>query len=71
MMFTSKVRRNVFLKKEKRAGCNIDDDDDDDDDKDNCFCGMVDRRKALALFPVGTISEILTIVNLRHTTSRI
>ena len=21
----------------------------------NCFCGMVDRRKALALFPAGTI----------------
>ena len=50
MMFTSKVRRNVFFKKEKRAGCNIDvDDDDDDDDKDNCFCGMVDRRKAFSL----------------------
>ena len=21
----------------------------------NCFCGMVDRRKGLALFPIGTI----------------
>ena len=21
----------------------------------NCFCGMVDRRKAFSLFPVGTI----------------
>ena len=25
------------------------DDDDDDDDDDNCFCDMVDQRKAFSL----------------------
>ena len=29
----------------------------------NCFCGMVNRQKA---FSLGTLSEILTIANLRH-----
>ena len=31
------------------------DDDDDDDDDDEFFCSMVNRRKALALFPAKTI----------------
>ena len=38
----------------------------------NCFCGMVDRRKAFrTYFQPGTLSEILTIANLRHAASRI
>ena len=32
-----------------------DDGDDDDDDDDEFFCSMVNRRKALALFPAETI----------------
>ena len=35
----------------------------------NCFCGMVDRRKAY-LQP-GPLSEIITIASLRHAASRI
>ena len=34
----------------------------------DCFCGMVDRRKAY--FQPGPLSEILTIANLRHAASR-
>ena len=37
----------------------------------NCFCGMADRRKTKPSFQPGPSSEILTIVNLRHVTSRI
>ena len=37
----------------------------------NCFCGMVDRRKAEPNFQPGLLSEILTITNLRHAASRI
>ena len=37
----------------------------------NCFCGMVDRRKAEPYFQPGPLSEILTIANLRHATNRI
>ena len=37
----------------------------------NCFCGMVDRRKAEPYFQLGPLSEILTIANLRHAASRI
>ena len=37
----------------------------------NCFCGMVDRRKAFRpYFQPGPLSEILTISNLRHAASR-
>ena len=37
----------------------------------NCFCGMVDRWKALSLtyFQSGPLSGILTIANRRHVTS--
>ena len=37
----------------------------------NCFCGMVDRRKAEPYFQPGPLSESLTIANLRHAASRI
>ena len=38
----------------------------------NCFCGMVDRRKAFyPYFQPGPLSEILTITNLWHTASRV
>ena len=39
----------------------------------NCFCGMVDRRRALVkpYFHPGPLSEILTIANPRHAASRI
>ena len=37
----------------------------------NCFCGMVDRRKAEPYFQPGLLSETLTIANLRHAASRI
>ena len=37
----------------------------------NCFCRMVDRRKAEPSFQPGALSEILTIAILRHAASRI
>ena len=38
----------------------------------NCFCGMVDRRKAfMPYFQPEPLSEILTIANLRHTANRV
>ena len=37
----------------------------------NCFCGMVDQRKAEPYFQPGLLSEIVTIANLRHATSRV
>ena len=38
----------------------------------NCFCEMVDRRKAFTTyFQLGPLSEILTIANLRHAASRV
>ena len=38
----------------------------------NCFCGMVDRRKAFTpYFQPGPLSEILTIANLRHAANRV
>ena len=38
----------------------------------NCFCKVVDRKKAFTpYFQPGPLSEILTIVNLRHVTSRV
>ena len=41
-----------------------DDDDDDDESMMNCFCGMIDRRKAFSLFPAGTNVRDFTIANL-------
>ena len=38
----------------------------------NCFYGMVDRQKAFSpFFQPGPLSEILTIANIRHATSRV
>ena len=38
----------------------------------NCFCGMVNRRKAFTpYFQSGPLPEILTISNLRHATGRV
>ena len=38
----------------------------------NCFCGLVDRRKALLrYFQPGPLSETLTIGNLRQAASRV
>ena len=37
----------------------------------NCFCGIVDRRKAEPYFQPGALSEIFTIANLQHAASRI
>ena len=38
----------------------------------NCFCGMVDRRKAFTpYFQPRPFSEILTIANFRHAASRV
>ena len=38
----------------------------------DCFCGMVDRRKAFTpYFQPGPLSEILTIANLRQAASRV
>ena len=38
----------------------------------NCFCGMVDRRKVFTpYFQSEPLSEILTILNLRHAANRV
>ena len=37
----------------------------------NCFCGMVGRRKTFRFISSRDMSEILTITNLRHATSRV
>ena len=40
--------------------------------KMNCFCGIVDRRKTFTpYFQPGSLSEILTIANLRQPASKI
>ena len=45
---------------------------DDDDEEMNCFCRMVNRRKAFAsFFQLRPLSEILTITNLRENVSNV
>ena len=44
--------------------------DDDEDDDDNYFYGMVDWRKTFSLIS-RSLSEILTVANLRHAASSI
>ena len=45
--------------------------DDDVDHDDDCFCGMVDRRKAFRpYFQPEPLSEILTVANFRHAARR-
>ena len=45
----------LFLYSIKGRDLVFGDDGDDDDDDDEFFCSMVNRRKALALFPAETI----------------
>ena len=45
-----------------------DDDDDDDDDEFFFFVLWLTDKRRLALFPAGTIVEILIIANLQHAT---